>query len=58
MHLKTKEGSVSEFECLNCAFTTDDPSLPECPSCGGYLSEKEEGTVAFDDVRTTEELYY
>jgi len=48
---------MSEFVCANCGFATDDPSLPECPSCSGYLREREE-EVALDDLRTTEEIYY
>jgi len=32
------------FYCDSCDFQTDDPSLYECPRCGGYLKEEEEAT--------------
>ena len=49
---------MSYFECENCGFSTDDASIPDCPHCGGYLSEREEGSVISDEMKTMEELYY
>lgn len=49
---------MNYFECKNCGFSTDDASLPDCPHCGGFLSENEEEVTALDDVKTMEEMYY
>lgn len=48
---------MSYFECKACGFTTDDASIPDCPHCGGFLSEQED-EVAYDDQKTMEEMYY
>ncbi|TSC91847.1 MAG: hypothetical protein CEN92_188 [Candidatus Berkelbacteria bacterium Licking1014_96] len=49
---------MNYYECKHCGFSTDDASVPDCPNCGGFLSENEDEAIARDDVKTMEEMYY
>jgi len=48
---------MAVFHCEHCGFETQDESIPECPMCGGYLSEIEitEDSLKMDNVGLEDE---